>query len=239
MNGCRCNQVESQFTVPFKDAQYPKGAILFAVFFYVRYDVPYRDLEEIVAERSVSVDHTTLNRWVAQYSCVLAEAACRRKAPCDRSWRMDGTYIKVKDAWFLLYRAVDKHGKTLDFMHSRRRIKPAATKFFARMLEANGLPRKIVIDKSGANTAGIEAINKMLKGFGCPIPIEIVRRKHLNNIVEQGHRFIKRRTRPMLGFKAFASAAATLAGIEVANMIRKGQLAPGLCPFHQFAEPAA
>ncbi len=95
-----------------------------------------------------------------------------------------------------------------------------------------------MIDKCGANTAGIKAINKMLKGFGCPIPIEIVMRKYLNNIVEQDHRFIKRRTRPMLGFNAYASAAATLEGIEVAHMFRKGQLTPGLCPFQQFAELA-
>lgn len=92
--------------------------------------------------------------------------------------------------------------------------------------------------KCGANTAGLKAINKMLKGFGCPVPIEMVRRKYLNNIVEQDHRFIKRRTRPMLGLKSFASASATLAGIEVAHMIRKGQFTPGLCPFRQFSELA-
>ena len=107
------------------------------------------------------------------------------------------------------------------------------------MLEANGLPRKIVIDKSGANTAGINTINKILKSFGSPIPIEMVRRKYLNNIVEQDHRFIKRRTRPLLGLKAFASASGTLDGIEVANMIRKGQFTPGICPFRQFAALAA
>ncbi|WP_298854574.1 IS6 family transposase [uncultured Ruegeria sp.] len=225
--------------ISFKGAQYPKDVILFAVFFYVRYGVSYRDLEEIMRERGVSVDHTTLNRWVARYSGAIAEYARRRKGSCDRSWRMDETYIKVKGAWVYLYRAVDKHGKTLDFMLSQRRNKPAATKFFARMLEVNGLPRKIVIDKSGANTAGIKAINKMLKGFGCPILIEMVRRKYLNNIVEQDHHFIKRRTRPMLGFKSFASASATLAGIEVAHMIRKGQFTPGLCPFQQFNELAA
>lgn len=152
---------------------------------------------------------------------------------------MDETSIKVKGTWVYLYLAVGKHGKTLDFMLSERRNKPAATKFFARTLEDNGLPRKIVIDKSGANTAGIKAINKMLKGFGCPISIEMVRRKYLNNIVEQDHHFIKRRTRPMLGFKAFTSAAAALDGIEVAHMIRKGQLTSGLCPFRQFAELAS
>ncbi|WP_164662171.1 IS6 family transposase [Tropicibacter sp. Alg240-R139] len=224
--------------ISFKGAQYPKDVILFAVFFYVRYGVSYRDLEEIMAERGVSVDHTTLNRWVTRYSGAIADAAHGRKGSCDRSWRMDETYFKVKGSLVYLYRAVDKYGKTLDFMLSLRRNKAAATKFFARMLEINGLPRKIVIDKSGANTAGIKAINKMLKGFGCPIPIEMVRRKYLNSIVEQDHRFIKRRTRPMMGFKAFASAAATLDGIEVSHMIRKGQLTSGLCPFQQFAELA-
>ena len=152
---------------------------------------------------------------------------------------MDETYVRVKGKWVYLYRAVDKHGKTLDFMLSKRRNKAAATKFFARALELNGLPRKIVIDKSGANTAAIKAINKMLKGFGCPIPIEMVRRKFLHNIVEQDHRFIKRRIRPMLGFKSFASASATLDGIEVEQMIRKGQFGLGNCPFKQFAKLAA
>lgn len=152
---------------------------------------------------------------------------------------MDETYVKVRGEWVYLYRAVDKIGKTLDFMLSKRRNKGAATNFFARALEANGLPRKIVIDKSGANTAGIIEINRMLKRFGCPVPIEMVRIKSLNNMVEQDHRCIKKRIRPMLGFKSFISASATFQGIEVANMIRKGQFTLGLCPFVQFAELAA
>ncbi|NVO58135.1 IS6 family transposase [Rhodobacteraceae bacterium B1Z28] len=225
--------------ISFKGAQYPKDVTLFAVFFYVRYGVSYRDLEEIMAERGVSVDHTTLNLWVTWYSGAIAEAARHRKGPCDRSWKMDETYIKVKGTWVYLYRAADKYGKILDFMLPERRNKPAAARFFARLLEVNGLPRKVVIDKSGANTAGIKAIDKMLAGFGRPISIEMVRRKYLNNIAEQDHRFIKRRTRPMLGFKSFVSAPATLDGIEVAHMIRKGQITPGVCPFRQFAELAA
>lgn len=225
--------------ISFKGAQFPKDVILFAVFFYVRYSVSYRDLEEIMAERGVRVDHATLNRWVTKYSPLVAEQARRRKRPSDRSWRMDETYIRVKGEWVYLYRAVDKFGKTLDFMLSKRRNKTAATKFFARALEVNGLPRKIVIDKSGANTAGINAINRMLRRFGCPIPIEMVRIKFLNNMVEQDHRTIKKRIRPMLGFKSFASASAALEGIEVANMIRKGQLTPELCPFAQFTALAA
>ncbi len=225
--------------ISFKGAHFLKDVILYAVFFYVRYAVSYRDLEEIMAERGVDLDHATLNRWVTRYAGLVAEQGRRRKRPVDRSWRMDETYVKVRGEWTYLYRAVDKFGQTLDFMLSKRRNKTEATKFFARALEANGLPRKNVIDRSGANTAGINAINRMLKRFGCPVPVEMVRIKYLNNIVEQDHRTIKRRIRSMLGFKSFAPAASTLAGIEVANMIRKRQFAPGVCPFRQFADLAA
>jgi putative transposase len=226
-------------TVSFKGAHFPGDIILHAVFFYLRYGVSYRDLEEIMAERGVTVDHATLNRWVERYGGQVAEDARRRKQPTDRSWRMDETYIKVKGQWVYLYRAVDKLGKTLDFMLSKRRNKPAAIKFFARAMEVNGLPRKIVIDKSAANTQGLKDINRMLKRFGCPVPIEMVRVKYLNNLVEQDHRFIKRRVRPMLGFKSFRSAASTIAGLEIVNMIRKGQFRPELRPFQQFCQLAA
>jgi hypothetical protein len=111
--------------ISFKGVQFPKEVILFAVFFYVRYTVSYRDLEEIMAERGVFLDHATLNRWVAKYSPLIATTARRRKAPADRSWRMDETYIKVKGQWVYLYRAVDKFGKTLNFMLSKRRNKEA------------------------------------------------------------------------------------------------------------------
>ena len=139
---------------------------------------------------------------------------------------MHETYIRVRGIWVHLYRAVDKFGKTLDFMLSKRCNKPAAIKFLARAMEANGLPRKIVMDKSAANTEGIREIKRMLKRFGCPVPIELMRIKYLNNLVEQDHRFIKRPVRPMLGFKSFASAASTISGIETVNMIRKGQFRP-------------
>ncbi|WP_207100973.1 IS6 family transposase [Paracoccus shandongensis] len=225
--------------VSFKGSHFPKDIILHAVFFYLRYSVSYRDLEEIMAERGVRVDHATLNRWVERYAGQVAEDARRRKQATDRSWRMDETYIKVKGQWVYLYRAVDKFGKTLEFMLSKRRNKPAAIKFFARAMEVNGLPRKIVMDKSAANTHAIKDINRMLKRFGCPLPIEMVRIKYLNNLVEQDHRFIKRRVRPMLGFKSFTSAASTIGGIEIVNMIRKSQFRPELRPFQQFCQLAA
>ncbi len=224
----------------FKGAHYPKGVILYAVYFYVRYAVSYRDLEEIMAERGVDVDHATLNRWVVKYAPLISKHAQKRKRPTANSWRMDETYIKVKGQWSYLYRAVDRDGQTLDFMLSKRRDMAAARRFFKRAIKTNGAPDRVAIDKSGANLAGLQAVNVIRKFAGDGQLIRIMQSKYLNNIVEQDHRFIKRLTRPMLGFKAFNSADATLAGIETAHMIRKGQIiAPGNTGFEQFAALAA
>lgn len=192
-----------------------------------------------MAERGVEVDHATLNRWVTKYAPLIALKAQSRKLATKSSCRMDETYVKVRGKWVYLYRPVDKAGNTLDFMLSERRNGPAATRFFAKALSSNGILRKIVIDKSGANAFGIRETNRLLKRFGCPSKVETIRSKFLNNIVEQDHRFIKRRIRNMGGFKSFGSAAATLQGIEVANMIRKNQFADAdLSGFQQFAKLA-
>ena len=226
--------------VDFKGAHYPNSVIVFAVFFYLRYPVSYRDLEEIMQERGVDVDHATLNRWVVKYSPAIAAQAQRKKRPTAESWRMDETYIRVKGKWMYHYRAVDRNGETLDFMLSERRDKPAARRFFQRAIGNNGVPDRIVIDKSGANLAGLEAVNVILKFTGTGQTIKILQVKYLNNILEQDHRFIKRITGRMLGFKAFHSASATLEGIEAAHMIRKGQFDNnGLNAFQQFAQLAA
>jgi len=104
--------------------------ILYAVFFYVRYGVSYRDLEEILTERGVEVDHATLNCWVVKFSPLLATNAQAKTKPTAISWRMDETYIKVRGKWTYLSRAVDCDGKTPDFMLSERRDAAAARKFF-------------------------------------------------------------------------------------------------------------
>ena len=226
--------------IDFSGVQFPKAVILYAVFFYVRYAVSYRDLEEIMAERGVVVDHATLNRWVVKFSPLIAVQAQARKRPTARSWRMDETYIKVKGQWTYLYRAVDRNGETLDFMLSERRDLAAARKFFRRAIAANGVPDRVVIDKSGANLVGLQAVNVILKFTGTGKTIKILQVKYLNNILEQDHRFIKRITAPMMGFKAFHSAQATIAGIETAHMIRKSQIpANGRSAFQQFADLAA
>jgi putative transposase len=147
--------------ISYKGAHFPKDIILYAVFFYVRYGVSYRDIEAIMEERGVKVDHSTLNRWVINYSYSLALAAKKNKRDVATSWRMDETYIKVKGEWVYLYRAVDKFGNTVDFVLSERRDETAATAFFKQAIDANGFPKKVVMDKSGANYAGLENINML------------------------------------------------------------------------------
>ncbi|EFM58701.1 transposase [Brucella sp. BO2] len=211
--------------IDFKGAHFPKSVILYAVFFYMRYPGSYRDLQEIMAERGVDVDHATLNRWVIRYVPQIADQAQKRKRRTLGSWRVDETYIKVKGQWTYLYRAVDRDGRTLDFMLSQRRNLGAARRFLKKVIANNGVPDKIVIDKSAANLAGAQAVNTILKITDTGKVIEILQVKYLNNILEQDHHFITRITKHMLGFKVFHSASATIVGIEVAHMIRKKQFA--------------
>ena len=153
----------------------------------------------------------------------MAIEAQRRKSRTNSSWRMDETYIKVKGQWVYYYRAIDKFGKTLDFMLSEQRDEVAATAFFMKVVQSNGFPDKVVIDKSGANLAGLENMNCLLMMNGWFWLIDILQVKYLNNIIEQDHQFIKKLTQQMKGFETFISASATLEGIEVAHMIRKKQ----------------
>ena len=148
---------------------------------------------------------------------------------------MDEAYIKLKDKWTYYYRAIEKFGKTLDLMLSEHRDEVAATVFFTRAIENNGFPDKVLIDKSGANLAGLQNMNCLLILNGWFWLIEILQVRYLNNIIEQDHRFIKKLTRQMKGFKSFNSATATLEIIDVAQMIRKRQFeASGQSPFQQF-----
>ena len=144
---------------------------------------------------------------------------------------MDETYVKVKGCWKYLYRAVDKSGCTVDFLLTAKRDRKAASRFLREATGQHGVPEKITIDKSGANTAALESFNAENAA-----DIEIRQVKYLNNIVEQDHRAVKRVVRPMLGLKSFQSAVATIADIELRHMIRKGQMrATGkLRPAQQF-----
>jgi len=197
---------------------FPKCVILQAVFWYLRYALSYRDINELLEERGVEVEHSTIQRWVVKYTPLFEIELRKRKRAVGHSWRMDETYIKVKGVWHYLYRAVDKENNTIDFLLTKKRDQKSAKKFFIKAISNNGLPEKINIDKNGSNLSAIKSYNAENQ-----TNIEIRQVKYLNNIVEQDHRSIKRIVRGMHGFKSFQSASITLNGIEMVRMIKKGQ----------------
>src|SRR3954453_3530299 len=205
--------------IDFKGSQFEREIIMWAVRWYVAYPLSYRQLEEMMGERGVAVDHSTLNRWVIKYAPEIEKQFRHRQRSVGRSWRMDETYVKIKGKSAYLYRAVDKEGQTIDFLLTPNRDRAAAEAFLRKAIRNQGLPEKITIDQSGSNTAAITHYNRTSK-----TAIVIRQSKYLNNLVEQDHRAVKRITRPMLGFKSFWAARCTLAGIEVMHAIRKGQL---------------
>src|SRR5713101_3640891 len=205
--------------IEFKGSQFEREIILWGVRWYVAYPISYRQLEEMMGERGVAVDHSTLNRWVIKYAPEVEKAFRSRQRPVGRSWRLDETYVKIKGQWAYLYRAVDKDGQTIDFLLTPQRDRDAAAAFLRKAIRNQQLPEKITIDQSGANTAAIKQYNKTHK-----TAIIIRHSKYLNNIIEQDHRAVKRITRPMLGFKSLWAARCTIAGMEVMHAIRKGEL---------------
>ena len=187
---------------PFKWRQFEPALILQCVRWYLRYALSYRDLKDMMRERGLCVDHTTIYRWVQRY----APEIDRRCRPFLRrtndSYRIDETYVRVGGAWKYLYRGVDSNGETLDFLLRATRDREAAIAFFRKTLGAAHTtpPRVVTVDKNPAYPVAFEAV----RHEGLVRPRSNLRQcKYLNNIIEQDHRFIKRRTRPMLGFKRF------------------------------------
>ena len=208
---------------PFKWKHYEEEIILLNVRWYSKYALSYRNLEEMMGERGVEVDHTTIMRWVHQYSPEIEKKVRRYLKPTNDSWRMDETYIKVKSEWKYLYRAVDSNGNTIDFMLSAKRNKKAAKRLLKKDLGSkhNQVPRAITVDK---NPGYPSAVNELKNDRILPQNVSLRQIKYLNNIVEQDHRSIKRIVRPMLGFQSFHTAIKTLKGIEIMHMIKKDRL---------------
>ena len=222
--------IDSTLRKVLKRLHYPLEVMLTCVRWYVAYPLSLRHVEEMMQERGVFVDHSTVHRWAIKMLPVMAAVFRRRKRPVGGSWRMDETYIKVAGKWMYLYRAVDRAGDTVDFLLTDKRDKAAARRFLERAINLHDVPEKITIDKSGANTAAIESV----KADAC-VDILMRNNKYLNNIVEQGHRAVKKITGPMLGFKSFWSARIIIGGIETMHMIRKGQMR---CPAGSTASAA-
>jgi IS6 family transposase len=265
---------------PFKWRHFHSEIILLCVRWYLRYALSYRDLEEMMLERGLSVDHTTIYRWVQEYAPEIEKRCRPHLKACNDSWKVDETSIKVKKVWVYLYRAVDSKGNTLEFLLSPSRDAEAAKHFFCKALHvpvgsasqaypiqeqmaqlmaptdspiitsvprtacsipqtclieeqiaqlttpadsitAIPVPRVINVDKHAAYPKAIAD----LKVAGIlPASVELRQSKYLNNLIEQDHRFIKRLTKPGMGFFSLETAWRTLQGYEIMNMIRKGQV---------------
>ena len=233
---------------PFKWRHFEADIILLCVRWYLRYSLSYRDLEEMMRERGLHVDHTPIYRWVQRYAPELEKRCRPHLKACNDSWRVDETYIKRKKVWMYLYRAVDSEGNTLEFLWSPTRDAEAAKRFFVKALHstarsasgsrpveeqvvqptaladpntATSAPRVINVDKNAAYPKA----EAFLKASGALAEsVELRQVKYLNNLIEQDHRFIKRLVKPGMGFFSVETAGRTLQGYEAMHMIRKGQV---------------
>ncbi|MGF9760143.1 IS6 family transposase [Microvirga sp. 0TCS3.31] len=185
----------------FKGRHFDRSVILLWVRWYLAYSLSLRDLEEMVAERGISVDHATIHRWTVHYAPLLLEQFNQRKRPVTGRWHVNETYIKVRGRWRYLYRAIDSNGDTIEFWFSERRNLSAAQRFLRKALQRHGRPERIVIDGSQTNKEAI---------LLCDAESRLQDRT-------------RRRVRPMLGFHAAATARVILGGIEMVHMMRKQQ----------------
>jgi IS6 family transposase len=206
----------------FKWRQFEPEMILLAVGWYLRFSLSYRDVEELLAERGLLVDHVTVWRWVQRYAPEIQRRLRPRLRPTNDSWRVDETYIRVKGKWVYLYRAVDSSGATIDFLLSAKRDAAAAERFLGKALGGENHPAPRVINTD--EHAGYSPAIGRLKSVGALVencrhrPVQ-----YLNNVLEQDHRTVKRRVRASQHFRSFWGAWRTIAGYEAIQMIRKGQ----------------
>ncbi|MEP9374738.1 IS6 family transposase [Mesorhizobium sp. KR1-2] len=227
----------------FSGRHFDRSVILLCVRWYLAYNLSLRDLEEMMTERGICVDHSTIHRWVMRFSPPLLERFNRRKRSVTGKWHVDETYVRVRGRWMYLYRAIDSVGDTVEFFFSENRDLLAAKRFLRKALQHHGRPGRIVIDGSQTNKEAIIACDgesrlrhrsqRQVK------PIRIRQSQYLNNRIEQDHRRIKRRVRSMLGFKSTACAASILSGIEMVHMMRKRQARYAYDPAPSLAEQFA
>jgi len=208
---------------PFKWRHFEPAIILLCVRWYCRYSLFYRDLEEMMRERGLSVDHVTIFRWVQRYAPEINRRMRPHLKMSGISYCIDETYVKVGTGWKYLYRAVDSAGDTIEFLLSAKRDVSAAKRFFKKLMRADHrrLPFTIGTDKHASYA---EAFAASVREKVLPADCKLRRVKYLNNVIEQDHRFIRRRWRAAQCFRSFHTAERTLEGIESLHMMRKGQV---------------
>ncbi|QPW51633.1 IS6 family transposase (plasmid) [Bacillus thuringiensis] len=201
----------------FKGKQFKKDIILVAVGYYCRFSLSYRDVSEILKERGVSIHPTTIMRWVHEYGNLIYQIWKKKNKSAQLSWHLDETYIKVKGEWRYLYRAIDKDGYTLDIQLRKKRDHQAAYAFMKRLVKRFGEPTVLTTDKAPALLCAFKKLKE--QGFykytaHCTI-------KHLNNLIEQDHRHVKRRFAKSAGFQNLRHASRTIKGIETIHALYK------------------
>ena len=197
----------------FAGFRFPPAVISVAVRWYLRYGLSYRDVEELLAERGVTVDHVTTYRWVQRFTAEFIEAARPgRHAPGDR-WFVDETYVKVAGKWAYLYRAVDQHGQVIDVLLSTRRDLAAARRFFTRALRAGAIPVEVTTDRAPVYPRVLDEL--------IPPALHTVE-QYANNPIEADHGRLKARLRPMRGVKRHRSARILAAGHAFVQNLRRG-----------------
>lgn len=208
----------------YRRRRFPSETIELCVRWYVTYRLSYRDLVAMMAEQGIAVSHTTIMRWVQRYVPEYVRRWSRHARPVDTSWRMDETAVSVRGGKYYLYRAVDRHGKSVGSLLCANRDVAAATAFLRKTVDTapEQWPRAINVD---GNQATHRALRMLGEEDARWAGVLVRARRYLNNIVEQDHRAIKRRCAAMLGLKSFTTASVTLAGIELAHRIRKRQFA--------------
>jgi IS6 family transposase len=205
----------------FRGRHFRDEIIVLCVRWYLRYPLSYRDLEEMMAERGVTVDHSTIARWVLHYAPILQERIRGEMRRPNRSWRVDETYIRVAGQWAYLYRAVDSAGDTIDFLLSPNRDRVAAKGFLQLALSGRNRPRVINVDGHPAYPGVIDELRKsgeLSQRCRCRPS------QYMNNVIEQDHRFVKKRVVASQWFRSVEGALKTIAGYEAMNIIRKGQI---------------
>jgi len=208
---------------PFKWRHYPGDIIMWCVRWYLRYPISVAHMGDMSKERGLGISPSCVWRWVQIYGPELDKRCRSHVKPTNKSWRVDETYIKVKGQERFLYRAVDSTGQTIDFLLTGKRDAAAAKRFFRRALAhaGNPLPRVINVDKNRAYPLAVEELKR---DSSIPRRCRLRQCKYLNNIVEQDHRNVKRRTWLAKGYGSVATAWRTLRGIEAMDLIRKGRV---------------
>lgn len=210
----------------FRHRRHEEDVIVLAVRRYISYRLSLRDLVEMLGDRGLNLHLSTIWRWIQTFVPEFEKLWSRLLKPVGASWRVDETYVQIRGRWCYLYRAIDRNGKTVDFLLRRDRGVPAAKVFFRKALASSlpRVPRKVTID---GHRPTLGALWSLRREHPCWCNVMVRTNRYLNNVIEQDHRAVKRRCAAIHGLKSFRASKITLAGVGLAHRIRKRQFTLG------------